>query len=80
MKSQLREASIDCLKETDLVRLEAEMQGCLLDYVSDFRMSVRDGGFWLYGRATTFYGKQLAQQGVMKRSQIPIRANRIDVV
>lgn len=64
----------------DVAWLEAQIQGRLRDYVRDFRMVVRDGGLFLYGRARTYYAKQLVQHGVMGLCRLPIRANEIQVI
>ncbi|HWG42708.1 MAG TPA: hypothetical protein VN688_07975 [Gemmataceae bacterium] len=76
MESQL----IECDGRDELAQLEADIQGHLRHYVRDFRMTVRDGGWILYGRTRTYYGKQLVQHGVMERSRLPIQANNIDVL
>jgi hypothetical protein len=72
--------SIECAGRDELAQLEADIQSHLRHYIRDFRMTVRDGGLVLYGLTRTYYGKQLAQHGVMERSRLPIRANNIDVV
>ena len=64
----------------ELVQIEALLRSRLRDYVYDFHMTIRDGGLFLSGRARTYYGKQLAQHGVMQRSRLPILANNIDVL
>jgi hypothetical protein len=64
----------------DVARLEAQLRVHLRDYVCDFRVIVQEGGLILYGRARTYYGKQLAQHGVMERSLLPILGNKIDVI
>jgi hypothetical protein len=80
MESQTIDQLIQCDEKDELSQLEADIQGRLRHYVRDFRMTVREGGLFLYGRARTYYGKQLAQHRVMERSQLPIRANNIDVL
>jgi hypothetical protein len=63
----------------EVARLEASLRLRLRGYVCDFRISIQDGSLVLYGRARTYYGKQLAQHGVMQQSRLPIRANHIEV-
>lgn len=48
-------------------------------HVRDLRVVVMEQGVVLEGRATTFYAKQLAQHAVMVVSELPLRANRIEV-
>jgi hypothetical protein len=69
-----------CEETNELALLEAQLRIRLRSYVCDFRMIVQDGGWILYGRARTYYGKQLAQHGVMQRSRLPILANQILVL
>jgi hypothetical protein len=64
---------------SESARLEAQLRVHLRGYVCDFRVIVQDGGLILYGRARTYYGKQLAQHGVMQQSERPILANKIAV-
>ena len=80
METQTMAQLIECDWQDDLAQLEADIRGRLRHYVRDFRMIVRDGGWVLYGCTRTYYGKQLVQHGVMKRSRLPIRANNIDVL
>jgi hypothetical protein len=40
---------------------------------------LREDGFVLQGRAPTYYAKQLAQHAVMEASDVPIKANEIEV-
>lgn len=64
----------------ELAGLEASLRIRLRDYVCDFRVAVCDEGLILFGQTRTYYGKQLAQHGVMERSHLPIRANKIIVL
>jgi hypothetical protein len=80
MKTQTMDESIECEVRDELAQLEADIQDRLRHYVCDFRMTVQNGGLVLYGLTRTYYGKQLAQHGVMERSRLPIRANNIDVL
>jgi endonuclease/exonuclease/phosphatase family metal-dependent hydrolase len=80
MKSQMVEQLNECDGWDEVAQVEADIQGRLRHYVRDFRMIVQDGGLVLYGHTRTYYGKQLVQHGVMARSQLPIRANNIDVL
>jgi hypothetical protein len=80
MESQTMVQSIECEGRDELAQLETDLQSRLRHYIRDFRMTIRDGGLILYGHTRTYYGKQLAQHGVMERSRLPIRANNIDVL
>ncbi len=79
MRSAFFEQTIECEERNELARLEAHLRIRLRDYVYDFRIAIRDGELVLYGSAGTYYGKQLAQHGVMERCRLPIRANNINV-
>jgi len=63
----------------ETVRLETHLQNRLGGRVHDLRLLVREDGLILQGHARTYYAKQLAQQAVMEASQLPIRANEIEV-
>jgi hypothetical protein len=80
MESQTMGQLIECDGQDELAQLEADIQGRLRHHVRDFRMTVRDGSLVLYGHTRTYYGKQLVQHGIMERSQLPIRANNINVL
>jgi hypothetical protein len=60
------------------VRLAADIRRRHRYLLRDLRIEVVAGGVVLHGRAVTFYGKQLAQHEVMRRS-FTIVANRIVV-
>jgi osmotically-inducible protein OsmY len=59
--------------------LESSVRLRLSGHVRDFRIMVAAGGVILRGHAQTYYAKQLAQQAVMKATDLPILANEIDV-
>lgn len=65
--------------DSDANRLEQVLRCRLGSSVLDLRVELKDGGLVLYGRARTFYAKQLAQQEVMKQTDQPIVANEIEV-
>jgi hypothetical protein len=46
----------------------------------DFEVVVASEGLVLKGRSRTYYVKQLAQQLVMRTTDLPIAANRIEVI
>jgi hypothetical protein len=48
--------------------------------VRDFRLLLRDNGLVLQGRAPTYYAKQLAQEMVMKVTELLVLANEIEVL
>ena len=80
MRSQTLVQTIEYEERNELARLEAHLRIRLRDYMYDLRIAIRDGELVLDGRARTYYGKQMAQHGVMERSQLPIRANNIIVL
>jgi hypothetical protein len=47
--------------------------------VRGFRISIRDAGLVLRGRAKSHHVKQLAQQALMDLNLAPIRSNEIEV-
>jgi hypothetical protein len=62
-----------------LRELEAQIGLQLKGRVRDFRLSLRDGGVVLEGRAQSYHAKQLAQHAVMEASDLTICANDIEV-
>ncbi len=62
-------------------RAELERAACdrLCGHVAEFQILLGDGGLILRGRARTYYAKQLAQETVMRFTDLPILANEIDV-
>ncbi len=65
-------------EETD--ELAASVQCQLAGRVSDLRLLLTDNGLVLQGRAHSYYAKQLAQQAVMKATELPLLANDIEVL
>jgi hypothetical protein len=64
----------------DLDSLEAHVQCRVGGRVLHFRLDVCDGGLILRGHSLTYYAKQLAQHAVMAATNLPIRANEIEVL
>ena len=62
-----------------LDQLEAHVQCSVAGHVRDLRLEWCEGGIILRGHSHTYYAKQLAQQAVMATSNLPIRANEIEV-
>src|SRR5262249_13722945 len=62
-----------------LDELEGRVQDELIGRVRDFRLMMGEGGLVLVGRTSTYYAKQLAQEAVMRATNLPIVANEIDV-
>jgi hypothetical protein len=58
--------------------LESDIRERHRSLLRDLRIEVVAGGVVLHGHADTFYGKQVAQQEVMRRA-ITVVANRIVV-
>jgi hypothetical protein len=63
----------------ELARLEEHLESQLSGRVRDFHLRVYDDGLVLCGWAPTYYGKQLAQHLAMQATDLPIRANDIQV-
>ena len=62
-----------------LACIEERVRCRLLGRVRDFQLVFRDDGLVLRGHVHTYYGKQLAQQAVLATTDLPIRANEIEV-
>jgi len=62
-----------------LARLVEHIRSRLTGRVRDLRLVLRDGGLVLQGHAHTYHAKQLAQHAVMSMTNLPIRANEIEV-
>jgi hypothetical protein len=62
-----------------LAELEELVRLRLGGRVREFRLSIRDAGLVLRGRATSHHAKQLAQQALLDWNRAPIRSNAIEV-
>ncbi len=80
MNSELDYVTCEPQMEKKLDALEQQVQCRLTNLVRDFRVSLRDRGLVLQGRARTYYAKQLAQHVVMNAIDLPIQANEIEVM
>jgi osmotically-inducible protein OsmY len=60
-------------------QLESKLLNRLGRQIRDLRIHVRDTGVVLYGQATTYYAKQLAQHAAMEITGLPVLANEIEV-
>lgn len=69
----------DSVSQEVLDAIEAQVQRCLGGRVRDFHVEFRSEGPLLQGQSHTYHAKQLAQQRVMERSELPILANDIVV-
>ncbi len=47
--------------------------------IRDLRVELKGGGLILYGRAATYYAKQLAQHAAAEAAGLPVHANAIEV-
>jgi hypothetical protein len=63
----------------EIARLEDHVDSRLSGRVHAFHLRLCDDGLVLSGRAPTYYAKQLAQHMVMQATDLPIRANDIEV-
>jgi hypothetical protein len=66
-------------QERDLDRLATDTRDRHRGHLREFRIEVAEGGVVLHGVAAAFYGKQLAQQALLRRG-FHVIANRIVVV
>jgi len=62
-----------------LVHIEEHLRRRLTGRASHVQLTIHGDGLVLRGRTRTYYAKQLAQQAVMEVSELPIRANDIEV-
>jgi len=62
-----------------LAELETRLQSQLQGRARGVRLVRRDGGLVLKGWARSYYVKQLAQHLLMRQTELPIRANDIEV-
>lgn len=60
-------------------KLEALVRCRLTGRVRDLRLHLEGEALVLRGHARTYYAKQLAQHAVMDATDLPIRANEIEV-
>ena len=68
------------MKPDQIDQLVMSVQSQLGTRVCDLRLLLLDEGFVLQGRARTHYAKQLAQQAVMKATELPLLNNEIQVL
>lgn len=59
--------------------LELHLQNQLGGRVRDLHLVIREDGIVLRGYARTYYAKQVAQQALMRLTDLPILANEIEV-
>jgi hypothetical protein len=62
-----------------LARIEEQVRRRLAGRMYDLHLAVINCGLILRGHAQTYYTKQLAQHAVMETTDLPIRANEIEV-
>jgi hypothetical protein len=62
-----------------LARIEQHVRCRLTGRARDLHLVVRDHGLVLQGHVRTYYAKQLAQHAVLETTEVPIRANEIEV-
>ena len=77
--NNLRTPTTNLATQAKLDELELQLQGQFTGRVADFRVLSSGGGIVLRGFTRTYYLKQLAQQAVMNRTDLPIVANEIEV-
>jgi hypothetical protein len=69
----------DHLTPETLAELEELVRLRLGGRIREFRLSIRDAGLVLRGRARSHHAKQLAQQALMDLNRAPISCNEIEV-
>ncbi len=68
------------MEPDELERLAEVIGRRLAGRARDLRLSRRDGGLVLKGRAGCYYAKQLAQHEVLKATRTPLLINEIEVL
>lgn len=69
----------DAVTGEGLAQIEERVQCRMNGRVHNFRLRIKDDGLVLTGLARTYHAKQLAQHAVMEATNLPIRANEIEV-
>ena len=62
-----------------LASIEEHVRNRLIGRVRELQLLLRDQGLVLRGYTKTYYAKQLAQHVVLEMTDLPIRANEIEV-
>jgi hypothetical protein len=73
------QAQTDTATHETLARIEEHVRRRLTGLLRDFQLVFRDKGLVLRGQVHTYYAKQLVQHAVMEASNLPIRANEMEV-
>jgi hypothetical protein len=68
-----------CESQDILCQIEQRLLRRLHGRVRSLKLQVSDNGLVLRGHARTYYAKQLAQHAVKEFTNLPIRANEIEV-
>lgn len=63
----------------EISRLEKSIQIENRNLIQELKIEIDNGMLIIYGKAASYYGKQIVQETIMKNSDILIRANRIKV-
>lgn len=66
--------------DQDLAQLAAQIRNRHRSHLRDFRIEAVWGGVILYGRASSFYGKQIAFHEVCSDGRFAVVANQIEVL
>jgi hypothetical protein len=74
-----QQAKTDTATDENLARIAEHVRRRLTGLLRDFQLVVRDKGLVLRGHVHTYYAMQLAQHAVMEASNLPIRANEMEV-
>jgi len=74
-------SKLACLSETDrdLAQLAAHIRNRHRSHLRDLRIEAVWGGVIIHGRASTFYGKQIAFHEVCSDGRFAVVANQIEV-
>jgi hypothetical protein len=79
MRASPSENGIDLATANGITELEKQVSDRLGGQIRHFRLEIWENGLILRGLAVTYYAKQLAQHAVMAATDLPIRANEIEV-
>jgi hypothetical protein len=79
MNSQLEAQTISRDSSDVVAELEEHVRWRLHGRVRDLHLDWNQHGLVVRGRSRTYYAKQLAQEAVMKITDLPVVANEIEV-
>jgi hypothetical protein len=75
----MRQDTLRTPVSAEVEQVGAGVRELLRGRLSDFRLELCGQGVILHGRARSYHAKQLAQQAVMRGTELPIVRNGIEV-